>query len=141
MTEFNKNRRAFFKLTYHLVVTTKNKTPYINDNIKTRLEEITYNLFSKWNCTIASINIESDNIHIKFEAPPHLNLTNIINNFKSVSSRHIRKEFQEVLSTYSNSTSFWSSNYMILTSGDTVEEAIKHYILQDTQNKSQAIAQ
>ncbi|GAB6549933.1 IS200/IS605 family transposase [Bacillus cereus] len=141
MTEFNKNRRAFFKLTYHLVVTTQNRTPYINDQVKTRLEEIVNDLFSKRDCSIKLINTECDYIHIKFEAPPHLNLTTIINNFKSVSSRYIRKEFKDLLSTYPNTTSFWNPHYMIITSGDTVAEAITHYTLLETPNESKSTPQ
>ena len=34
MHEFNKNRQAIYKLTYHLVVVTKYRHPCINENIK-----------------------------------------------------------------------------------------------------------
>ncbi|WJE55543.1 transposase (plasmid) [Bacillus cereus] len=47
MHEFNKNRHALYKLTYHLVVVTKYRHPCINENIKNRLEEIAHNLFTK----------------------------------------------------------------------------------------------
>ncbi|WP_460267578.1 IS200/IS605 family transposase [Bacillus luti] len=98
-------------------------------------------MFSKWDCSIELINTECDYIHIKFEAQPHLNLTTIINNFKSVSSRYIRKEFKDLLSTYPNTTSFWSPHYMIITSGDTVAEAITYYTLLETPNESKSIPQ
>ncbi|WP_088363491.1 IS200/IS605 family transposase [Bacillus cereus] len=128
MQDFSKNRRAIFKLTYHLVVATKYRHPVIKNDIKNRLNEIAHNLFIKQNCTILDINGGVDHIHIQFTAPPTLNLTTVINNFKSVSSRYIRKEFSEELKPFYWKPFFWSNRYMIYTSGDVPNSTIKEYI-------------
>ncbi|MGE6365116.1 IS200/IS605 family transposase [Bacillus paramycoides] len=106
MHECNKNRQAIYKLTYHLVIVTKYRHPCINENIKNRLEEIAHNLFTKWNCTIIEMNGEEDHIHILFDAPSQIHLANVVNSFKTVTSRYIRKEFPDELKPFTGNRIF-----------------------------------
>ena len=126
--KLNKNRHAIYKLTYHLVVVTKYRHPVINKQVHERIEEVANNLFTKWNCSMLEFNSDKDHIHILFDAPPQLNLANSINSFKTVTSRYIRKEFEEHLSPYYWKPVFWSRCYMILTTGGAPLEVIKKYI-------------
>ena len=128
MTEFKRNRHAFYRLTYHLVVVTKYGHKCIDKDIKSRLEEITYNLFEKWNCEVIEINGEEDHIHIAFNAPPQIHLANTINSYKTVTSRYIRKEFTEKLQKFYSEPYFWSKSYMVLSTGGAPIEVIKEYI-------------
>lgn len=128
MTFYKKNRHAYYKLTYHLVIVTKYRHKYIDTKIMDRLVEITKNLFEKWNCDLIEMNGEEDHIHILFDAPPQINLANIINNYKTVTSRYIRKEFPEELSKYYWKPYFWSRSYMVLSTGGATIEVIKKYI-------------
>lgn len=54
---------------------------------------------------------ETDHIHLLFEAHPSLNLSQLIANLKTVSSRLIRKEYSDYLSKYFWKPYFWSSSY------------------------------
>ncbi|MBS4219923.1 IS200/IS605 family transposase [Bacillus sp. FJAT-49711] len=128
MADYSRNRHAYYKLTYHLVVVTKYRHKCISDEIMDRLIEITKNLFERWNFTLIEMNGEDDHIHILFDAPPQINLANTINNYKTVTSRYIRKEFQEELSKYYWKPYFWSRSYMILTTGGATVEVVKKYI-------------
>ena len=128
MTDFKKNRHALYKLTYHLVVVTKYRHKCIDKDIMERLKEITINLFEKWNCELIEFNGEENHIHILFDAPPQINLANTVNNFKTVTSRYIRKEFEEHLKNYYWKPYFWSRSYIILTTGGATIEVIKEYI-------------
>ena len=130
MTSYNKNRHANYKLTYHLVVVTKYRHRCISKEMMERLREITKDLFDRWNCEVIEMNGEQYHIHILFSAPPQINLANTINSYKTVTSRYIRKEFQEELSTYYWKPYFWSRSYMILTTGGATIETIKKYIEQ-----------
>ncbi|PFJ42800.1 IS200/IS605 family transposase [Bacillus thuringiensis] len=128
MTEFKRNRHALYKLSYHLVVVTKYRHKCINENIMKRLKEIAEDLFSGWDCEIIEMNGEEDHVHILFDAPPQIQLSKIINSFKTVSSRYIRKEFQEDLKPFYWKPYFWSHSYMVLTTGGATIEVIKKYI-------------
>ena len=126
---YNKNRHSCYKLTYHLVVVTKYRHKVINKDILERLKEISRNIFKdSWACDILEINREEDHIHILFEAPPQVQLSKLINNFKTVTSRLIRKEFKEHVDKFYWEPRFWSNSYLILSTGGATIETIKKYI-------------
>jgi putative transposase len=128
MNDYNKNRHAYYKLTYHLVVVTKYRHKCITQPMMERLKEVTNNLFERWDCKLIEMNGEEDHIHILFDAPPQINFANTINNYKTVTSRYIRKEFPKELSKFYWKPYFWSRSYMILSTGGATIEVIKKYI-------------
>ncbi|WP_279145690.1 IS200/IS605 family transposase [Clostridium tyrobutyricum] len=127
-TEYRTNRHSCYSLKYHLVVVTKYRHKCINKEVMNRLIEISNNIFDKWNCSILEINGEADHLHILFEAPPQVQLSKLINNFKTVSSRLIRKDFAEYLSKFYWKPYFWSESYLILSTGGATIDIIEQYI-------------
>jgi putative transposase len=126
---YRTNRHAVYLLQYHLVVVTKYSYKVIDDEIKNRLIEISHNVIEKdWKSKIISINTDSDYIHILFETSPQTQLSKLINNYKTVTSRLIRKEFAEKLKSYYYKPYFWSDTYFISSVSDTSEAMIKKYI-------------
>ena len=116
--DYKKNRHSCFNLKYHLVVVTKYRHQVLTKDVGLRLIEITKTIFEdNWNSNILEINYERDHIHILFEAPPQVQLSKLINNFKTVSSRLIRKEFKTHVERYYWKPYFWSNSYLILTTG------------------------
>ena len=123
------NRRAVYLLQYHLVVVTKYRHKVINNDLKDRLIEISYSIIeSDWKSKIISINTDEDHIHILFETSPQTQLSKLINNYKTVTSRLIRKEFSKQLEQYYWKPYFWSDTYFISSVSDTSEAMIKRYI-------------
>ena len=123
------NRHAVYLLQYHLVVVTKYRHKVINNELKDRLIEISYSIIeSDWKSKIISINTDEDYIHILFETSPQTQLSKLINNYKTVTSRLIRKEFSKQLEQYYWKTYFWSDTYFISSVSDTSEAMIKRYI-------------
>lgn len=127
--DYNKNRHSCYKLTYHLVVITKYRHPVINEAVKKRLIEIiTETLETNWKCHLIEINGTEDHLHLLFDAPPQVQLSKLVNNLKTVSSRLIRKEFSEHLKPYYWKPYFWSNSYLILTTGGATLDIVKSYI-------------
>ncbi len=126
--EYQKNRHSCYKLVYHLVVVTKYRHECITDDILSRIKEITEDLFSSWGGDVLEFNGEKDHIHILFEAPPQVQLSKVVNNFKTVSSRYIRKEFSKQLEKFYWKPYFWSNSYLILSTGGASIETVKRYI-------------
>ena len=123
------NRHAVYLLQYHLVVVTKYRHKVINNDLKDRLIEISYSIIeSDWKSKIISINTDEDHIHILFETSPQTQLSKLINNYKTVTSRLIRKEFSKQLKQYYWKPYFWSDTYFISSVSDTSEAMIKRYI-------------
>lgn len=126
---YKTNRHAVYRLQYHLVVLTKYRHEVINKDINRRLKEVAYSIFEdSWKCEIIEIESEVDHLHIAFEAYPQIQLSKLINNFKTVSSRYIRKEFAEYLKPFYWKPFFWSPSYCLLSVGGATIDTIKEYI-------------
>ena len=134
---YRKNRHACYLLQYHLVVVTKYRHPVIAEPLRSRLIQISEELFSGWKCPILEINTEADHIHILFEAHPQVQLSKLINSYKTVSSRLIRKEFQSFLSSYYRKPYFWSESYFICTASEKSAATIQNYIQKQAANPAQ----
>ena len=123
------NRHAVYLLQYHLVVVTKYRHKVINNELKDRLIEISYSIIENdWESKIISINTDEDHVHILFETSPQTQLSKLINNYKTVTSRLIRKEFSKQLESCYWKPYFWSDTYFISSVSDTSEAMIKRYI-------------
>ena len=130
---FDKNRHAVYKLNYHLVVVTKYRRKCINREIMDNLEKIAYRLFAQWKCKVIEFKGESDHVHILFSCPPQVALSKLVNNYKTVSSRLIRKQFGNYLKNFYWKPYFWSQSYCIVSTGSAPLEIIKKYI--ENQNR------
>ena len=69
-----------------------------------------------------------DHVHILFEAPPQVQLSKLINNYKTVTSRLIRRDFADFLAKYYWKPYFWSDSYFIATVSDRTHEAVQYYV-------------
>ena len=120
-----------------MVLVTKYRHKVINKEMNERLKEIAYNIFEgSWKCKIIEIESEEDHLHIAFESNPQTQLLKLVNNFKTVSSRYIQKEFKEQLKPYYWKPYFWSPPYCLLTVGHTTIDIIKKYIKSQSAPKS-----
>lgn len=127
--DYKRNRHSCYLLEYHLVVVTKYRHPIIIGKLRERLIELAkYVIEECWGCTISTIDTDTDHIHVLFYAAPQVQLSKLVNNFKTVTSRHLRKEFADDLSEYYWKPYFWSDSYFICTASDRTHEMIKRYI-------------
>lgn len=127
--EYYTNRHSCYMLEYHLVVVTKYRHPVITGLLKDRLLELTYRIFDDyWDCRVTAVNTDGDHIHIMFETPPQVQLSKLINNYKTVTSRMLRKEFSKELSHYYWKPYFWSDSYFVCTVSERTHEMVSHYI-------------
>lgn len=127
--KYHKNRHAVYLLQYHLVVVTKYRHPVIDGDVKDRLISLSHEIIEEhWKGEILEINTDHDHIHILFEISPQTQLSKLINNYKTVTSRLIRKEFSEELRPYYEKPYFWSDTYFISSVSDTSRKTIEQYI-------------
>lgn len=122
------NRHAVYSLKYHLVLTTKYRHPCINGELYEFLETDSRRLFGLWNVDVIEINHDKDHVHFLLEIPPQVQISKLINNYKTVTSRMLKKNFPEYLKQFYWKESFWNRSYLILSSGGSPIETIKKYI-------------
>ena len=127
--EYRRNRHSCYMLEYHLVVVTKYRHPVITGKLKDSLLELSKFVIEEcWKCSISTINTDKDHIHILFEAAPQVQLSKLVNNFKTVTSRRLRKEFAEELAPCYWKPYFWSDSYFICTVSDRTHAMVDRYI-------------
>lgn len=126
---YRTNRHSCYLLEYHLVVVTKYRHPVLTRKLKDRLLELSFNVIEDyWKCRILEISTDKDHIHILFESKPQVQLSKLVNNYKTVTSRILRKEFADELSPYYWKPYFWSDSYFIGCVSDRTREAVRFYI-------------
>jgi len=61
-----------------------------------RLEQILRNISLNFDIKLTEFNSENDHIHLLIKYPPKVQFSKLINAFKGVSSRLMRKEYPEI---------------------------------------------
>ena len=108
-----------FRLIYHLVLVTKFRRKSLNQEILSRMEIIVQELLRKWECDLIEFGGEADHIHILLETHPSVELSKLVNNIKTVTSRRLRSEYKQHLSKFywGSKPQFWSASYAIISVG------------------------
>ena len=117
-----------YKLTYHLVLVTKYRKKCLSNEMINRLEEIIKKNCTDWEIDLIEFNGEADHVHILLDMHPNIMPSKFINNLKTVSSRLIRKEFEEELKPYYWKPVLWTRAYCLLTTGGATIDVIREYI-------------
>jgi putative transposase len=107
---------------------TKYRRKVINADMLKRLNEIFNETLEKWDCHLVEFNGEADHVHLLLSAPPNLQLSVLINNLKTVSSRLIRRDFMAIISKVYWKPVFWHRSYCIITAGGAPLDVIRKYI-------------
>lgn len=126
--EFVCRARGVSDLKAHLVLTTKYRRKVFTGEMLDRLNEILKELLPKWDCQLIELNGESDHVHVLFQYIPQTDLPKFINNVKSVTSRYLRKEFQEHVDEFYRLDVLWNGSYFIASCGGVTVETLKKYV-------------
>jgi putative transposase len=119
-----------YAISYHFVFVTKYRRKCLTGAMLTRLREIVANLCESWCGTLVDMNGEADHVHLLLEMNPKAAPSVIANNFKTVTSRLLRKEFGESLGKFYKKPVLWSRTYFVTTCGGAPLAVIKQYIEQ-----------
>lgn len=126
---YRKGFRSVYKLTAHVVLVTKYRKKAINRERLDRLHIIFKETLEKWDCQLLDFNSESDHCHLIVEFKPDVQLSKLIANLKTVSSRLIRKEYPEISQQYFlGKPYFWTGSYFVASCGGVTVEQLKNYV-------------
>jgi putative transposase len=120
--------RSVSDLKAHLVLTTKYRRKAITGEMLKRLHVILEDLLVKWDCKLVEFNGESDHVHALFQYHPDLQLSTLVGNIKSTTSRRLRQEFAEHLRRFYTKDVFWNGSYFIASCGGVTISTLKQYI-------------
>lgn len=129
---YEKGCRSVYLLNAHAVFVTKYRRKVITKDLLHRLEQIFKDTCDKWESSMIEFNGESDHVHLLIQDPPQVQLSKLIGNLKTVSSRLIRKEFSEHLSNFYYKPVFWTGSYFVASCGGVTIEQLKKYVEQQS---------
>jgi putative transposase len=121
--------RSVSDLKAHLVLTTKSRRKVLTEEMLQDTKTSLNRVLSKWECELVEFNGESDYIHLLFRYHPSLQLSKLVNNLKTVSSRILRRDYSDKLAkVYGNKETLWNSSYLISSCGGVTVDVLRKYI-------------
>jgi putative transposase len=126
--DFVSKGRSVSDLKAHLVLTTKYRRKVFDAAMLSRLHEIFLDLLVKWDCKLVEFNGEENHIHLLFQYHPDLQISTLVNNLKSVSSRRLRQEFADRVDTFYRKDVLWNGSYFIASCGGVTVSTLRKYI-------------
>jgi putative transposase len=126
--DFVSKGRSVSDLKAHLVLTTKYRKKVFDAAMLARMHDIFLDLLVKWDCKLVEFNGEENHVHLLFQYHPDLQISTLVNNLKSVSSRRLRQEFEARVNEFYWKDVLWNGSYFIASCGGVTVSALKVYI-------------
>lgn len=125
--EIYKNRHSAYNLHVHLVFITKYRKKVLADNHRQYFKGVVAEICKDFGAELKECNGEGDHVHMLIQYPPTVQLSKMVNNLKSVTSRRMRANFIDLRAAY-NKPVLWSRSYFAGSCGGAPLEIIKQYI-------------
>ena len=120
--------RGVSEMKAHLVLCTKYRRDVMGDDMLDFLEGVFRRTLEKWEGRLIEFNGECDHIHVLFQYTPQTQISKLIANLKTVSSRLVRQEYEDYLAQKYWKGAFWSGSYFIASWGGVTVDQIKAYV-------------
>lgn len=131
-TRLRTGRHVVFLMHVHLVFVTKYWHPVFTDPHLRRMEEIMATVCEDFESTLVEFNGEPDHVHLLVNFPPKVAVSKLVNSLKGVSSRLLRKEFEDLRFAYWNGAQLWSGSYFAGSVGGAPISLVRQYIEQQS---------
>ncbi|MFM5068801.1 IS200/IS605 family transposase [Aeromonas veronii] len=122
-----RRRHSVSKLVVHLIFTTKYRRKLLDGTMIEQMRSAFLSAAEKLEIDVLEMDGEADHVHLLVAYPPKLAISVLVNNLKSISSRHVR-----ILNTHlqkqSNSGVLWSRSYFACSAGGATIETLKAYV-------------
>ncbi|MDA8383969.1 MAG: IS200/IS605 family transposase [Betaproteobacteria bacterium] len=124
----NKLHHCTFARSYHFVFVTKYRRKCLTAEMLDRLKQIVTDLCESWGGRLVEMNGEADHVHLLLEMNPKAAPSVVANNFKTVTSRLLRRDYGAHLNRVYRKPVLWSRSYFVASCGGAPLPVIKHYI-------------
>lgn len=126
---------ARYNLWYHLAWATKyRKKVFTQTHTKERIKEIIRAIAANYDMTVGAIECLSDHIHLTISAPPRIAPGRVAQILKSLSTRHLLKEFPWLRKQHYWGGEVWAGGYFVRSIGEGIsKKQIEKYILEQSE--------
>jgi putative transposase len=119
---------AVYEIQLHIVFVVKYRRKVLTEAMLSSVAEVLKNTLESWRCELIEVGGEADHLHLLIGIHPALNIADLIGNLKSISSRHLRKDYEVEIKQYLWKDAFWHRAYYVGSVGKTTLETIKNYV-------------
>jgi len=121
---------AVFALRLHVVFVTKYRRPVLTIEMLNYLKSTFSEILKHWRCELMEFGGEADHVHLLVDIHPALDISVLINNLKTASSRRIRPRFKKQIDKFYWKSMFWHRAYFVASVGNVTLETVKRYVEQ-----------
>ena len=126
-----KGRSVVYELHAHMVFVTKKRGKILTAEMLEYLKEVFTHVCTCFETELREFNGEKDHVHLLVFYPPKVQLSELVNSLKGVSSRRLKQQFPNLEKTWSVSSSqnaLWSPSYFVGSVGGAPLDVLKQYI-------------
>jgi REP-associated tyrosine transposase len=129
-----------YAIKLHIVFVTKYRRKVLTEEMLLYAKTAFSENLSKWRCSLIEFGGTDDHVHLLIDVHPSLNISVLINNLKTASSRRLRGRFLEHIKNFYWKDVFWHRAYYVGSVGEVSPETIQRYVeQQSTRERSQKI--
>jgi putative transposase len=121
---WNRSATCVYNIGYHVIWCPKYRKKYLRCSIEDRLKTILIEKATEMACTIDTMEVMPDHIHIFIKCPPTLAIAKVVQGLKGYSSRLLRQEFPLL----AHMKSLWTRSYYCETVGHISQQTVTRYI-------------
>ena len=128
--QYISSSHVVYSLRLHLVLVSKYRRKVLISEVRDYLKGVFENILESWRCRLIEFGGEDDHVHLLIETHPALNISQLVNNIKSASSRRVRGQFADHVSKFYWKPYFWNRAYYVGSVGDVSLATIRKYVEQ-----------
>jgi putative transposase len=133
--ETNHSPHSAYIISYHLVWIPRYRKKVWVGPVEARLKELLAEIAMQYGFEILAVEVMPDHVHLFVSAPPKFSPAEIVRLFKGITSRKLKKEFENLRRQYwGEHATLWAEGYYVGTAGHVSAETIKRYI-EESQKK------
>ncbi|NNH69735.1 IS200/IS605 family transposase [Nocardia uniformis] len=129
---FRAGRHVVYNMHVHLVFVTKYRDPVFAAAHLRRTEQIMRDVCADFEAELVEFNGEPNHVHLLVNYPPKIAVSKLVNSLKGVSSRLLRKEFEDLRFAYWQGLRLWSGSYFAGSVGGAPISVVRRYIEQQS---------
>ncbi len=121
---------SVYQLRLHIVFVTKYRRKVFTREMLKFAEKAFRVILGEWRCSLIEFGGEEDHVHLLVDIHPALNISTLINNLKSASSKRLRREFSGHIRKFYWTPVLWHRAYYVGSVGNVTLETIRRYVEQ-----------
>ncbi len=115
---------TYWRLFYHVVWSTKNRLPVIDDRIETSLMRAIPGIAREQGCWTHAVGIMPEHVHVAISIPPRLAIAEAIKTIKGSSSHLLNHELADGTETWVG----WQNEYGIVSFSEKALPTVVEYV-------------